>query len=80
MWTSVGLQAQIFAWQSSLAMRFVLNFWAKFGTEVFNKGGGFQAGEKYSTLENTSSHLHSLKYSFTFRAYIQVQLMNGRRR
>lgn len=79
-WTSVGLQAQIFAWQSSLAMHFVLNFWAKFGTEVFNKGGGFQTGEKYSTLENVSSYLHSLKYSFTCRAYIQVQLMNERRR
>lgn len=37
-WTSVGLRAEIFAWQSSLAMCFVLNFWAKFGTEVFNKG------------------------------------------
>lgn len=80
MWTSVGLWAQIFAWQLSQAMLFVLNFWAKFGSEGFDKGGGFHAGKKYSALENMSLYLHSLKYSFTCKAYIQFQLMNEGRR
>lgn len=63
MWTSVGLRAHIFAWQLSLAMLFVLNFWAKFGTEGFDKGRGFHAGKKIQ---------HSGKYVIVFTQFLHV--------